>query len=224
MTEGQKKRTRVTCGDVQQVSVDYVKARAQKEGWQGVQTLLVDAQDTKLPSSHYTHVITSFAIMFVPKPLAALQEIYRLLVPGGMNGFTTWNYVGWIPLMQRAFSVLPGIPPFPKEEQYQDFMGTGRWDIPAYIKGQVEAQGFVDVKIDVVSADSDIPSPELFVKLFGNMFVGLTTRWFTEEQKAEWEEKIKSTLLVQLQGEYGVGKPWKMPMTANVVTCRKPRY
>ncbi|KZT60631.1 S-adenosyl-L-methionine-dependent methyltransferase [Calocera cornea HHB12733] len=223
MTAEQRNRARVTCGDVQQTLIDYVRARGEKEDWEGVETLLVDAQDTKLPSSHYTHVLTSFALMLVPKPLSALQEIHRLLLPGGVNGFTTWNHVGWIPLVQRAFTAIPGIPPFPSEDKYKDFMGTGRWDLPAFIKQQVEAQGFVDVKIDRVSADSDIPSPEEFVKRFGHMFVGLTTRWFTEEQKkADWPEKIKETLLKQLQEEYGVGKPWKMPMTANVVTCRKP--
>jgi len=218
----QKRWTKVTCGDVQQGMIDHVRTRAEKEHWEGVEIKLVDAQDTQLPSSHYTHVLTAFAIMLVPKPLAALQEIHRILVPGGMNGFTTWNKVGWVPLVERAFAAIPGCPPFPGTENISDFMGTGRWDTPAFIKQQLEEQGFVDVHIEVKDELSTIDSSENFVRLFGGMFIGLATKWFTEEQKQEFGEKIKETLLSQLQEEHGAGQPWDMPLTANVVTCRKP--
>ncbi|KZO90156.1 S-adenosyl-L-methionine-dependent methyltransferase [Calocera viscosa TUFC12733] len=210
LSEEQKKRTRVTCGDVQQVLIDYVKGRMEREKWEDVEVRLVDAQDTKLPSVHYTHVLTSFA------PVDALQEIHRILVPGGVNAFTTWHTTGWVLWLQRAFAAIPGCPPFPTKEQYGN-----HWDTPEFLQEVVAKQGFVDVKV-VQKADKPvIDSPEMYVRLFANMILGLATKWFTDEQKKEYTEKIKATLLKQLQEEFGEGQPVEMPMIANIVTCKK---
>jgi SAM-dependent methyltransferase len=44
LSEKQKGRLEVVCGDVQQGMVDYVKERVDKGGWTGVEVKLVDAQ------------------------------------------------------------------------------------------------------------------------------------------------------------------------------------
>jgi len=222
LDEQQQKHTKVTCGDVDPPSIAYVQGKVEKEKWGNVEVKTIDAQDTKLPSSSYTHVLSSFVIMLVPKPLAALEEVKRILVPGGVNGFTTWNDAGWIPWIERTYAAIPGCPPFPDKEKRLNPFGTGRWDLPDHIERQLREQGWEDIKVDVRLEKPVHESPEEFVRLFANMLLSLTTKWFTDEEKKEFTPKIKEVLLQQLQEEFGAGKPFEMPMTANIVTCRKP--
>lgn len=55
-----KNNLKLTCGDISQGMLDYVKHRVGEENWQNVEVKVVDAQDSGLPSSHFTHVIASF--------------------------------------------------------------------------------------------------------------------------------------------------------------------
>jgi hypothetical protein len=50
----------LTCGDISDSLVQYVNQRIQDEGWPRAKAQLVDAQDTKLPSSHFTHIFAAF--------------------------------------------------------------------------------------------------------------------------------------------------------------------
>ncbi|KZO90150.1 S-adenosyl-L-methionine-dependent methyltransferase, partial [Calocera viscosa TUFC12733] len=213
----QKKKTRITCGDIQEGSLQFVASRVEKEeGWDGIEVKYIDTQDTKLPSSSYTHVVSAFVLMLVPKPVDALQEIHRILIPGGVNAFTTWHTTGWVLWLQRAFAAIPGCPPFPTKELYGN-----HWDTPDFFQDVVAQQGFVDVKVVQKQDKPVIDSPEMYVRLFANMILGLATKWFTDEQKKEYTEKIKATLLKQLQEEFAEGEPLEMPMIANMVTCKK---
>ncbi|EJU03266.1 S-adenosyl-L-methionine-dependent methyltransferase [Dacryopinax primogenitus] len=222
MSEEQKRRTKVLCGDIQSEVVKYVTERIEREKWEGVEVKLLDAQDTKLPSSTYTHVLTSFGIMLLPKPILALQEIHRILAPGGLNAFSTWVEVGWVAWVERAFRAIPNCPPFPTQEQISNFMDTGRWDQESFICQVLEEQRFVDVRIQVHKEAGKIESPEFLVRVFGSMFIGLATRWWTDEQKKEYADEIAPVLLSQLQEEFGKGQQVTMPMCANLITCRKP--
>lgn len=55
-----KSKWKITCGDFSEAMIEYTKREALKEGWPNVETKIVDAQDTGLPSDYYTHVITAF--------------------------------------------------------------------------------------------------------------------------------------------------------------------
>jgi hypothetical protein len=160
--------------------------------------------------------------MLVPKSLSALAELHRILLPGGVNGFTTWHTVGWFSILRRAFEAIPGCPPFPDEEKLMDFMSTGAWGQPEFIKKQLQEAGFVDVTVEVQRETARMESPRFFVSLFGDMFVSFAIRGFGEAEKAEFGPKIRETVLSQLEEEHGVGKSWDLPMTACVVLCGKP--
>lgn len=55
-----KKNLKLTCGDISPGMLAYVKHRIGEENWQNVEVKVVDAQDSGLPSSHFTHAIASF--------------------------------------------------------------------------------------------------------------------------------------------------------------------
>jgi ubiquinone/menaquinone biosynthesis C-methylase UbiE len=55
-----KRSLKLTCGDLSEGMVEYTKQRMQAEGWDNAEAKIVNAQDTGLPSDHYTHVYTAF--------------------------------------------------------------------------------------------------------------------------------------------------------------------
>lgn len=50
----------LTCGDISPGLVKYIEEKIQDVGWKNAQARLVDAQDTGLPSHHYTHTFMAF--------------------------------------------------------------------------------------------------------------------------------------------------------------------
>jgi ubiquinone/menaquinone biosynthesis C-methylase UbiE len=77
--------------------VEYTKQRMQAEGWNNAEAKIVNAQDTGLPSDHYTHVYTAFAFNMFPDYKAALKECFRVLQAGGTLSTSTWK-TGTFPL------------------------------------------------------------------------------------------------------------------------------
>lgn len=55
-----KSKWSLTCGDLFEVMLECAKREAQHGEWSNVDFAIVDAQDTGLPSDHFSHVFTSF--------------------------------------------------------------------------------------------------------------------------------------------------------------------
>ncbi|KAL9117917.1 MAG: hypothetical protein Q9187_005540 [Circinaria calcarea] len=73
------------------LSPGMVKAVEQKK-LKNVQTMVLDAMDLHpFQPATFTHVLSTFAIQFVPDPLRAMSEMYRVTVPGGVIGLGTWG-------------------------------------------------------------------------------------------------------------------------------------
>ena len=60
-----KKNLQLTCGDFADGMLEYTRRRVESDNWVNVEVTKVDAQDTKLPSAHYTHVLTSFGMFYL---------------------------------------------------------------------------------------------------------------------------------------------------------------
>jgi ubiquinone/menaquinone biosynthesis C-methylase UbiE len=56
----------LTCGDISEAMVEATKQKMNMEGWWNVEVKVVDAQDTRLPSAHYTHIFSSFGMYTGP--------------------------------------------------------------------------------------------------------------------------------------------------------------
>lgn len=61
----------LTCGDISGGMLEYTQRRMKNEAWVNAKTEIVDAQDSKLPTAHFTHSITAFG----EPPLSLLISI-----------------------------------------------------------------------------------------------------------------------------------------------------
>lgn len=71
------KGMRVTCGDTAEGMTQYVEKRIERDGWTGAKAKIIDGIDTGLPSSTYTHALSTFGFSHVSEPHAAVAECYR---------------------------------------------------------------------------------------------------------------------------------------------------
>ncbi|KAJ5640937.1 hypothetical protein N7528_000562 [Penicillium herquei] len=234
---------KLTCGDLAEGMLEYARRRIQREKWINSDVKTVDVQDTKLPSSHFTHVFTSFgmtqyhhaallsyerlltflrllAFMAVPRSLTALDETTRILQPGGTIGFTTWIQPGWVPILKKAIELLPGRLPWPTAEEFMRTLGEGEWDSPAWIESQLKERGFCDINVTSVTRSNPLAVSD-FVDMSMFMVPVVIEYFWSEKMRQENKDKIKSTLEKYILDTYGENGEVSGEWVAIVSTARK---
>ncbi|GAA1386739.1 class I SAM-dependent methyltransferase [Pseudonocardia kongjuensis] len=77
----------------------------------GIVWLEADAEDLPLPDGSADVVVSSFGLIFAPRPETALAELRRVLAPGGRLAFTAWTPDGFMGRMTTAMRAHTGTPP-----------------------------------------------------------------------------------------------------------------
>ncbi|KAJ5666850.1 Acetylaranotin bis-thiomethyltransferase [Penicillium macrosclerotiorum] len=214
-----KSRWKLTCGDTSPGMLKWAKSRMENENWQNTEVKLVDAQDTGLPTAHFTHVITAFAYMGCPKSLSALDESVRILQPGGTIAFSTWIDPAWISVVQQAAKVIPGNFPFPSSKEFLKVLGSGEWDSVSWIETQLKERGLQDIQVQPNTQAISLTVPD-FSKMVAVMFPMITKFFWTEEQR-ERQEEFVGGLQQYLERTYGKDGEMAMEWTAILSTARK---
>lgn len=118
----------------------------------------------------------------------------RLLIPGGINAFSTWEAVGWFAYVGEALARIPGAPPFPNNEEIFRIMQRGnRWDDKDWIREKaLEYYAQVDVyslpKVHRISAEE-------FIDTFGGpMVLEMLSLFWGEENKEKYGHQLAGCL------------------------------
>ncbi|KAF2089487.1 S-adenosyl-L-methionine-dependent methyltransferase [Saccharata proteae CBS 121410] len=218
-----KGRLQLTCGDISEPMIKFVKERIDADKWKNAEAKIVDAQSMPLPSAHYTHTFTNFGIMLLPRPFTALSEIRRVLRPNGVCSFTSWNSVGWYPAVYAAALRLPSYSPLPTWPEFLNGVGeegASQWHDKDWIRQTVEEQGFVVEACEVVKQITTQKDSDDFIKTFEGMVrVTVKRAWgaVNEEQKVRL---LKDKIQDVLQEWYGNGK-CSLDWVAIIVKARK---
>ncbi|KAJ5133345.1 hypothetical protein N7448_001626 [Penicillium atrosanguineum] len=221
LSEKVKKNWNLTCGDITEGMLAYTRNRLQHEDWQNVEVKNVDAQETGLPSAHYTHAITAFAYMALPKSLEALDETSRILQPGGTIAFSTWIEPGWITIVQKALETIPESLPFPTTEEFLAHSGRVEWNSVPWIESQLKQRGFEKIIVKADTKTISLPGPE-FVEMAMIMFPVITKSFWTEKQREDHGDKVRPALEKYLEQRYGKDEDVPMEWTAILSTACKP--
>lgn len=123
----------------------------------------------------------------------------RILVPGGINAFSTWETVGWIEHVREALGRIPGAPPFPtQQEGFHKLQHGNKWENKEWIREKTSK--YFD-QVDIY----DLPkihrlSAEEFVKTFGGpMTQGMLSLFWGEEHKTKYGPQLEDRLRELLQ-------------------------
>ena len=139
---------------------------------------------------------------------------------GGVNAFTNWQSIGWIPITSAAIDTIPGCPKFPSSEELLDAMQHKRpWHDHAYIERALKEHGFDEVQVEehvkthVFDADS-------FVHMFGGpMIQAMASSFWSKEDLQKYGSQVAPALKKYLQdnGQQEIS----FLMIANIAVAKK---
>ena len=120
-----------------------------------VRTMVVDATDLHLfQPDTFTHVFSTFVLQFVPDPLLAMREMYRVTAPGGVVGIGTW---GKLDMSQPWTEACRHFDPDYTSPNYGLAEG---WSTEEQVKAQMEKAGCREVKTKTVRPTWEFKSDE----------------------------------------------------------------
>ncbi|OJJ46741.1 hypothetical protein ASPZODRAFT_66224 [Penicilliopsis zonata CBS 506.65] len=222
LSENAKVNWQLTCGDFSQTMLDYTKSRIDEEGWPNAQVKIVDAQETGLPTAHYTHIFTNFGLPICKRSDAQLGviESVRMLRPGGLLGFTTWKRLDWVLLIKGVLESTPEKLYFPDVPEFLAIMQNGNWNDEAWIRSHLQDRGCEDIKVEAATKCL-LTNIHDFFKSAMMLFPMAIRHFWTEEQLDKYEEYAKNAVWKYLDDKYGPDELVETEYTAIVSTCRK---
>ncbi|KIW34159.1 uncharacterized protein PV07_00955 [Cladophialophora immunda] len=216
--------TNLTMLDIAKPSLEYAERRLQREGCnlKALRTLQGDVTDTKLPSSHFTHVFFGFGPMAITDWRAALREIHRMLHPGGLAAMSTWGDGGWLPDVRAALASDPSLPRGPSaKELLEAFSPDSDWSQPTWIETVLREFGFEDVQIKTVPRTSVLDGMDEFMITVPMTLGNVIDKCWSQGQAKAHGERAKETLVRYVAQKYGSGEI-RWDWVAHLITARKP--
>lgn len=175
--------------------------KAKKHHWKNVETKLLDGGDlTDVSSDSITHAFACTVIDLAHNATAFVQELQRVIAPGGIVGITTWadpiHPSIATPWTNACLKVHPGFK--------APYVTSPNWATPEQIKGNLEKAGFKDVQTKQVTAHWRWSSPDEMTEWFFYSSNPVCGRWheaLREEFGGELAE-LREEFHKELEKEY----------------------
>lgn len=200
----------VLATDLSQKMVDETAMRAQLAGLANVEARRCDAEQLDA-AGPFDVALCSLGLMYVPSPLAAMNEMHRVLRPGGVAVAAVWGerrHCGWAELF-------PIVDARVSSDVCPMFFALGTGDCLAAV---FERAGFVDVaqtrlSVDLVYADE---AAALGAAFLGGP-VALAYSRFDEDTKASAHDDYLASI-----APYRHGDGYRVPGEFVVGSGRRP--
>ncbi|KAE8336714.1 hypothetical protein BDV24DRAFT_154971 [Aspergillus arachidicola] len=202
-----KANWQLTCGDKSEDMLRYTRQKMLQEEWHNAEVKIINAQDTRLPSSHFTHVFTAF-------------ECVRVLQPGGILAVSTWKSTIWVCTLSAAITSLSEDLPAPSEKEINGVYNVG-WDEESSVRAKFEQAGFDDIKVRTVKKGYLVPVSQ-FVENCTFLIPTIVSIFWTQDQRDQYESKLPMAIHRYVEGIHGRDGMASMEAEAIIATGRKP--
>jgi ubiquinone/menaquinone biosynthesis C-methylase UbiE len=137
---------RVVGIDLAEQMVQETTADIQRRGQHNVEMHHMSAEQLDFPDASFDRVLCGFALWMFPRPHQALQEVFRVLKPGGRVGLTTWTddcpFLTWV--RQELRASLP-----PQAAPAHSGPAAPSFDTPAQLATALQHAGFERLEIRI---------------------------------------------------------------------------
>jgi ubiquinone/menaquinone biosynthesis C-methylase UbiE len=170
-----------------------------------------DACTLRFPPASFEVVVCQQGLQFIPDKLAALQEMKRVLVPGGRLALTVWsaphrNTAAIAALLRRhvhEVAATQALLPF-------------AWHDAEVLRQCVEEAGFHEIRLTVLTSNTRLSaSPEAILAFIDQVASRSDFRTEIEAVRSVLAQEVTEALHVYREGEEFV-----MPSTAHLVQAR----
>ncbi|KAJ4335813.1 hypothetical protein N0V95_008788 [Ascochyta clinopodiicola] len=212
----------ILAGDISAPMLEYLDARAQREGWTGVTTRAVDGAKLELSGQEepFSHVFVGFGIFVLPP--GTLRTLAARLQPRGALAVTTWAKVPWYRLLEKTYARIEDGPEVPSVAQLWGIMTNGEpWFEADFVEQQLLEAGLQGVETVQRKLKIDCGTPEVFMTTMG-FVLGMLSKGWSEDVREKWLKEVGETMkevvveeaggmdkhvLMDFEGIVGVG--WK---------------
>ncbi len=145
-------------------NADMLEVAKNKLAGAAIEFCVEDAQQLSFPDGSFDLVVCQFGLMFFQDKKRALAEVMRVLKPGGLFLFSTWEKTDRVPLLKLIFNenLLPFFAPEPPDRFLLPFSLSD----PGVLETWMQETSFVDVHIVRVVLGSRSPTPGKIVNAF----------------------------------------------------------
>ena len=137
---------RLICSDNSEPMLEIARERAAEQGIENVEFRLLELEWIDMGAASVDAVLCRWGLMFPPDPGAALQDVRRVLRPGGRCALAVWDAPElnpWATVPTRALLEAGLIePPDP------DAPGMFTLAQPGRLSGLLESAGFTEVRVE----------------------------------------------------------------------------
>lgn len=206
------KETLLTATDLQQDMLDVAKksTTAQNIRWATADMTAIPYEDNQFDA-----IICQFGLMLVPAKLKALQEMHRVLTPGGQLLFSVWGDLAANTVWKITSDVVGSF--LPIDPILQD-PGPFSMNEPLTLQ-LLEEAGFSNIKTITLNKTGTIDSAAIAAK---GLIEGLPVALAIQKTDPSLLPKIVSSLEEQLKRSLG-DHPLHSPLQALVFETSKPK-
>ena len=169
----------VVATDIAEKMVDAAREEAGRRGVSNMEFERVDAEDLSYPDESFDAVLCVLGLMFTADPQRAIDQIYRVLRPGGRAAVCVWGRrerCGWSPIFPIVESRV-------ESDVCPLFFQLG---FEGALTRAFTQAGFVGVSEERLSRTLDFPAaPEMLAAVFKGGAVALAYTRFSDETREE---------------------------------------
>ena len=138
----------LVCVDAADGMVNAARAKAEKEGLIGVEFKTMPAESLRLADNYFDCVTCRFGVMLFQDPQSGLNEMFRVLKPGGRIVLAVWHLPDSMTTMKWAYSVFEGRIP---EDRYPPLKIATSLGGDGILSSMLESAGFGQVQTEIMT-------------------------------------------------------------------------
>lgn len=177
--------------DVAAPLLELARARAAHEGLSNIEFRHGDATHTELPDGSFDAVVCVFGVFFAADMTAFVQEIWRLVRPGGVLAVTTWGPGLFEPANSYFWQCVADIEP----SLYKSFNPWDQITTPAALAELLTGAGVTRSAVEAVEARHHLEHPDRF----WDIVLGSGYRATVDALRPEQRVQLRESLLAELR-------------------------